>query len=55
MSRGLGDVYKRQGMLYGNFDDTEGISYWATSREEVQKSLDEVGIPYMKDDEDEQE
>ena len=51
----FGDEKVKSGMLYGNFDDTEGISYWATSREEVQKSLDEVGIPYMKDDEDEQE
>ena len=51
----FGDERVKSGMLYGNFDDTEGISYWATSREEVQKSLDEIGIPYMKDDEDEQE
>ena len=51
----FGDEKVKSGMLYGNFDDTEGISYWATSREEVQKSLDEIGIPYMKDDEDEQE
>jgi hypothetical protein len=26
-----------------------------TQSQEVQKSLDEIGIPYMKDDEDEQE
>ena len=51
----FGDEKVKSGMLYGNFDDTEGISYWATSREEIQKSLDEIGIPYMKDDEDEQE
>lgn len=51
----FGDEKVKSGMLYGNFDDTEGISYWATLREEVQKSLDEIGIPYMKDDEDEQE
>lgn len=50
----FGDEKVKSGMLYGNFDDTEEISYWATTRAEVQKSLDEVGIPYMKDNEEEQ-
>lgn len=51
----FGDEKVRSGMLYGKFNDTEGISYWATSLEEVQKSLDEIGIPYMRDNDEKQE
>lgn len=41
-------------MLYGRFDDTTGVSYWAVDRASVRKSLDELGIPYWRE-EDEQE
>ncbi len=41
-------------MLYGNFDDTEGISYGLHHARKFKNSLDEIGIPYMKDDEVEQ-
>ncbi len=46
----FGDDKIKSGMLYGHFDDATGISYWATDRASVNKSLDELGIPYMKDD-----
>lgn len=35
-------------MLYGDFDDSTGISYWSTDRESINKSLDEIGVPYKK-------
>ena len=41
-------------MLYGQFDDTTGVSYWAVDRDSVRKSLDELGVPYWRE-EDEQE
>ena len=44
----FGDDKVRSGMLYGNFDDKSGVSYWATSEANVRKSLDELGIPYRK-------
>ncbi len=44
----FGDEKIKSGMLYGQFDDTSGVSYWATDREAVQKSLDELAIPYTK-------
>ncbi len=43
----FGDDKIRSGMLYGQFDDTTGISYWDTDRESVRRSLDELRIPYM--------
>lgn len=46
----FGDDKIKSGMLYGHFDDATGISYWATDRASVNKSLDELGIPYMKDE-----
>ena len=46
----FGDDKIKSGMLYGRFDDSSGVSYWATDRESVNKSLDELDIPYMKDD-----
>lgn len=33
-------------MLYGDFDDSSGVSYWGVTQESVNKSLDEIGIPY---------
>ena len=44
----FGDEKVKSCMLYGNFDDTTGVSYWATSDELVNKSLDELGIPRRK-------
>ena len=45
----LADNNIRSGMLYGNFYDspTSGISYWRTTRPEIEKSLKEVNIPFM--------
>lgn len=50
----LSDNKIRSGMLYGNFYDSPrtGISYWRTTRPEIEKSLEEVDIPYMKRDAD---
>jgi len=42
----FGDDKVRSCMLYGNFDDTSGVSYWATNEKNVHKSLEELGIPY---------
>lgn len=49
----FGEDKIKSGMLYGGFDDSTGISYWATDRESINKSLDELGIPYMKEDDNE--
>jgi len=46
----FGDDKVRSGMLYGAFDDSSGVSYWATNEANVRKSLDELGIPYRKDE-----
>ena len=45
----LSDNNIRSGMLYGNFYDSpiSGISYWKSSRPEIEKSLTEVDIPFM--------
>ena len=45
----LSDNNIRSGMLYGNFYDSpsSGISYWRTTRPEIEKSLTEVDIPFM--------
>lgn len=48
----FGDDKIKSCMLYGQFDDSTGISYWATDRKQVNKSLDELGIPYIKDEDD---
>ncbi len=40
-------------VLYGEFDDSTGISYWATNERYVRKTLDELGIPYHKEEEEE--
>lgn len=47
----FGDDKLRSCMLYGNFSDEDGASYWQTSPKDVNKSLDELGIPYIKDEE----
>lgn len=49
----FGDDKVRSCMLYGQFDDSDGVSYWSTDREQVNKSLDELGIPYIKDEDEE--
>ena len=46
----FGDDKIRSCMLYGEFDDKSGVSYWATNEANVRKSLDELGIPYRKAD-----
>ena len=47
----FGDEKLRSCMLYGKFDDSSGVSYWDADRKSVNKSLDELGIPYIKDEE----
>ena len=42
----FGDEKIKTCMLYGQFDDESGVSYWATDRESVKKALDELEIPY---------
>ncbi len=37
----------KSGMLYGDFDDETGISYWRTNRTLVEESLREVDIPFF--------
>lgn len=51
----FGDDKMRSCMLYGKFDDDAGVSYWDADRADVNKSLDELGIPYLKDEEDKAE
>jgi len=45
----MSDNNIRSGMLYGNFYDSpvSGISYWKSTRSEIEKSLREVDIPFM--------
>ena len=50
----FGDDKLRSCMLYGNFDDEGGASYWKSTQKDVNKSLDELGIPYIKDEEEAQ-
>lgn len=47
----FGDDKMRTCMLYGEFDDSEGVSYWKADEAAVRKSLDELGIPYIKNEE----
>lgn len=42
----FGDDKIKTCMLYGQFDEEDGISYWATDRASVKKALDELEIPY---------
>lgn len=51
----FGDDKMRSCMLYGKFDDADGVSYWEADRADVNKSLDELGIPYLKDEDDKAE
>ncbi len=44
----FGDDKMRSCMLYGKFDDQSGISYWYADEEAVNKSLEELGIPHIK-------
>lgn len=44
----FGEEKIKTGMLYGQFDDASGISYWASSKADVNRSLDELGIPREK-------
>ncbi len=44
----FGDEKVKSCMLYGNFDDTSGVSYWVTNEDLIKKSLDELRIPYIK-------
>jgi hypothetical protein len=46
----MSDNNIRSGMLYGNFYDspTSGISYWRSNRSDIEKSLTEIDIPFMK-------
>ena len=46
----FGDEKIKTGMLYGQFDDSTGISYWATDKANIRKSLDELAIPRKKDE-----
>lgn len=45
----FGDDKVRICILYGQFDDSSGVSYWSTDQESVNKSLEELGIPYVKE------
>ncbi|WP_293829390.1 LCP family protein [uncultured Phascolarctobacterium sp.] len=49
----FGDDKLRSCMLYGKFDDSTGVSYWRADQADVNKSLDELGIPYLKEKEEE--
>ena len=43
----FGDDKVKTRTLYGQFDEEDGVSYWATDRASVQKALDELEIPYV--------
>ena len=40
-------------MKYRKNDDSSGGSFWDADRKSVNKSLEELGIPYIKEKEDE--
>jgi len=46
----IGDSSVKTGMLYGDFDDATGVSYWKVDRDDVEKSLSELGIPCAVED-----
>ena len=48
----LDDNRIKSGMLYGDFLDTGGVSYWKTNRYLIEKSLKEVGISFMSEEDD---
>lgn len=47
----FGEDRLRSCMLYGEFEDTPSASYWKTTKESVNKSLDELEIPRLHDEE----
>lgn len=51
----FGEDKLRSCMLYGKFDDSDGASYWYADKEAVNKSLDELGIPRIKEEPEERE
>lgn len=51
----LGGNSIHSSMLYGEFDDTTGVSYWYASPENVEKTLVELGIRKPKDKDEEPE
>lgn len=51
----FGEDKLRSCMLYGKFDDSDGASYWYADKEAVNKSLDELGIPRIKEEPEEKE
>lgn len=51
----FGDDKIRSCMLYGQFDDSTGVSYWDADRDSVNKSLDELGIPRLREEEEQTE
>lgn len=46
----FGDDKIRSCMLYGQFDDSTGVSYWDADQDAVNKSLDELGIPRLPEE-----
>ena len=42
-----GDKVKSQ-MLYGDFQTISGVSYWVTTPEKTEQTLNELNIPYKK-------
>ena len=46
----FGDEKIKTCTLYGQFDEEDGISYWATDRASVQRALNELEIPYKGKD-----
>lgn len=51
----FGDDKVRSCMLYGQFDDSSGVSYWSADQAAVNKSLEELGIPYIKNEDEQKE
>lgn len=51
----FGEDKLRSCMLYGKFDDSDGASYWYADKDAVNKSLDELGIPRIKEEPEERE
>lgn len=51
----FGEDKLRSCMLYGKFDDSDGASYWYADKESVNKSLDELDIPRIKEEPEERE
>lgn len=43
----FGDDKLKTCTLYGQFDEEDGVSYWATDRDSVKRALNELEIPYQ--------